>query len=237
MTVSKTCRRYTYANQPKDTWLVILTLATRWGFDSMRELAVRQLEGLTLGPIDKIALYKEHRIDGRLLIPSYIELCKSPTLPSPVDGQRLSMETVLRLAAARERALLRALGRGVVTPTSADVADSELEGIISDVFELGVTSSGQPQQHTSAESPEGWVQVYTGAGANGTGPAAGQSCPTIKAPQIPTATTSTNAQGNNVSGRSLFMFRVDREDCRRRRMLRARYVSTSVDPINELNLR
>ena len=146
------------------------------------------------------------------------------------------METVLRLA-ARERALLRALGRGVVTPTSADVADSELEGIISDVFELGVTSSGQPQQHTSAESPEGWVQVYTGAGTNGTGPAAGQSCPTIKEPQIPTTTTSTNAQGNNVSGRSLFMFRVDREDCRRRRMLRARYVSTSVDPINELNLR
>ena len=125
--VSKTCRRYTYANQPKDTWLVILTLATRWGFDSMRELAVRQLEGLTLGPIDKIALYKEHRIDGRLLIPSYIELCKSPTLPSPVDGQRLSMETVLRLAAARERALLRALGRGVVTPTSADVGDHELD--------------------------------------------------------------------------------------------------------------
>ncbi|KIM59313.1 hypothetical protein SCLCIDRAFT_50666, partial [Scleroderma citrinum Foug A] len=128
--------RYTYSNQPKDTWLIILTLATPWGFDSMRELAVRQLERLSLGPIDKIALYMEHKIDGRLLIPSYIGLCKSPTLPSFDDGQRLTMKTVLRLAAARERALLRAIERGVVTPTCADVEDAELESIVSDVFEL-----------------------------------------------------------------------------------------------------
>ncbi|KAL4068667.1 hypothetical protein V8B97DRAFT_1842864, partial [Scleroderma yunnanense] len=137
--------RYTYSNQPKDTWLTILNLATQWGFDSMRELSVRQLERLALGPIDKIALYKEHKIDGRLLIPSYIELCRSPTLPSFDDGKRLQMETVLKLAAARERALLRALERGLVTPTSADVEDSELEGIINDVFELGATFPEEPQ--------------------------------------------------------------------------------------------
>jgi len=184
-------RRYTYSHQPKDTWLIILTLATRWGFESMRELAVRQLERIALGPIDKIALYKEHKIDGRLLIPSYIELCKSPTLPSFNDGERLTMETVLRLAAARERALLRALERGVMTPTSADVEDSELESIVSDVFELGAPSSGGPEQfgHAPAEST---VEIY---GSNGSG--AGSSCPMIRTPQIPPAASNgAGAQGN-----------------------------------------
>ena len=161
------CRRYTYSNQPKDTWLIILTLATPWGFDSMRELAVRQLERLSLGPIDKIALYMEHKIDGRLLIPSYIELCKSPTLPSFDDGQRLTMKTVLRLAAARERALLRAIERGVVTPTCADVEDAELESIVSDVFELDGPSSEEPEQFGRAP-PEDWVEIY-GLNSNGTG--------------------------------------------------------------------
>lgn len=199
--------RYTYSNQPKDTWLVILTLATRWGFESMRELAVRQLERIALGPIDKIALYKEHKIDGRLLIPSYIELCKSPTLPSFNDGERLTMETVLRLAAARERALLRALERGVVTPTSADVEDSELESIVSDVFELGAPLSGGPEpfgRAPSTESTESWVEIN---GSNGNG--AGSSCPTItiRAPQVPPAASNgagapSNGAKNKGKGKS-----------------------------------
>ena len=196
----ETCRKYTYSNQPKDTWLIILTLAARWGFESMRELAVRQLERIALGPIDKIALYKEHKIDGRLLIPSYIELCRSPTLPSFDDGQRLSMETVLRLAAARERALLRAIERGAVTPTSADVEDAELESIVSDVFELDGLLSREPEQpqRAFAISPEPRVEIY-GSNGNGTGSGAGSSCPTIKAPQMPAAASNGAGAQTNVS--------------------------------------
>ncbi|KAI6029238.1 hypothetical protein BKA83DRAFT_683370 [Pisolithus microcarpus] len=139
--------RYRYGGQPKETWLVIITLATRWGFDSMRELAIRQLERYPMSPVDRIALYKEHHIDKKLLIPSYIDLCKSPTLPSPADAQRLQLETILRIADARERALLRAAENGCVSPTSSVLENDELAMIISEVFEMGIISEQQPSSN------------------------------------------------------------------------------------------
>lgn len=139
--------RYRYGGQSKETWLVIITLATRWGFDSMRELAIRQLERYSMSPVDRIALYKEYQIDKKLLIPSYIDLCKSPTLPSPADAQRLQLETILRIADARERALLRAAENGCVSPTSSVLENDELARIISEVFEMGIISEQQPSSN------------------------------------------------------------------------------------------
>ncbi|KAG6329491.1 hypothetical protein ID866_9596 [Astraeus odoratus] len=179
--------RYTYSNQPKETWLTIMTLAAQWGFESMRNLAISQLECISLDPVDKIALYKEHKVDGRLLIPSYIELCRSPTLPSPAEGERLKMETVLRLAAARERALMRAVERGCITPTSADVEDDELESIISDVFELDPVGPYVAIFPGESPSPsEDWVKI-NGSDNKKTSRQAGPSCPVLKNPCAPSA--------------------------------------------------
>ncbi|KAI6007563.1 hypothetical protein F5J12DRAFT_828949 [Pisolithus orientalis] len=157
--------RYRYGGQPKDTWLVILTLAARWSFESMRELAIHQLERFSMSPVERIALYKQHKINKRLLIPSYVELCKSPTLPSPAEAEQLQMETVLRIAAARERALLRAAEDGCLSPTSALLRDEELVTIIDDVFEMGGTTD-----HPGTN------------GTNGTSSHSGSNCPTIKTP-------------------------------------------------------
>lgn len=120
----------------------------------MTDLAIHQLEHLTMGAVEKIALYGEHRIDRRFLIPSYIELCKSPTLPSPAEAERLQMETVIRLAAARERALLRASENGCRSPTSSILEDDELATIISDVFEIGhISGEGQQVFRQAKDSP------------------------------------------------------------------------------------
>ncbi|KIK93530.1 hypothetical protein PAXRUDRAFT_828878 [Paxillus rubicundulus Ve08.2h10] len=93
---------YTHSRS-KEAWLVVLQLATRWEFPQVRKLAISQLEALRLPPIEKIALYKKHEIDEDLLIPSYIDLCRSPTLPSPADGNLLTMETIINLLNARQR--------------------------------------------------------------------------------------------------------------------------------------
>ncbi|KAI6046311.1 hypothetical protein EDC04DRAFT_1683113 [Pisolithus marmoratus] len=166
-------RHYRYEGQSRQTWLTILTLATRWGFISMRELAIHQLEHIAMGAVERIALYKEHKIDKRLLIPSYIELCKSPTLPSPDEADRLQLETVLRLAAARERALLRASEQGCPSPTSALLEDDELVTIINDVFEMD-SATGEEQQefepakdNRSEDSSGDWFFVDR-PGTNGT---------------------------------------------------------------------
>ncbi|KAI6115851.1 hypothetical protein F5141DRAFT_632427 [Pisolithus sp. B1] len=146
--------RYRYHGQPRETWLTILTLTARWGFESMRELAIRQLERLGMDPVEKITLYKEHKIDKRLLIPSFVELCKSPTLPSPAEAERLQMETILRLAAARERALTRAAEQGNRSPTSALLGNEELVTIVNDVFEMGGITGEDQQEFEPAEDSE-----------------------------------------------------------------------------------
>ncbi|KAG1878814.1 hypothetical protein F4604DRAFT_1954415 [Suillus subluteus] len=88
---------FEYENQPLEKWLVILGLATRWGFGKVRKLVVRQLEKLDLQPIDKIKIYSDFRIDAQLLIPSYSTLAKSPTLPPLSEATKLDMKTILKL--------------------------------------------------------------------------------------------------------------------------------------------
>ncbi|KAF9228507.1 hypothetical protein BS17DRAFT_877718 [Gyrodon lividus] len=132
---------YTYSRDKK-AWLVTLRLATRWDFPKIRMLAIRQLEELKLQPVEKIAMYKEYKVDNDLLLPSYMALCRSPTLPSPSDGELLTMETVLKLANARERALLDAAASGCESPTSASASDEVLGSIIAELFGLTPQSNG-----------------------------------------------------------------------------------------------
>ncbi|KAI5988174.1 hypothetical protein EDD15DRAFT_2172661 [Pisolithus albus] len=180
---------YRCEDRPRESWLAILNLTARWGFDSMRELAIHQLERLEMDPVEKITLYKKHRINRKLLIPSYVELCKSPTLPSPAEAERLQMETVLRLATARERAILRAAEQGNRSPTSALLEDEELKTIINDVFEMGRDTGEDQQESESAEdsqrenSNEDWTLVDQ-PGVNGSnGSSSGSSSSRVKSPK------------------------------------------------------
>ncbi|KIL00859.1 hypothetical protein PAXRUDRAFT_29486 [Paxillus rubicundulus Ve08.2h10] len=128
--------KYTYSRQGKNAWLTVLRLANRWSFPEVRQLAIRQLEDLQMQPVEKIDTYKKYNVDNDLLLPSYMALCRSPTLPSPSDGEVLTMETVLKLANARERSLLSAAASGCVSPTSASASDEVLERIVADLFGL-----------------------------------------------------------------------------------------------------
>ncbi|KAI6007560.1 hypothetical protein F5J12DRAFT_828932 [Pisolithus orientalis] len=112
-----------YNPLPLDVWLSILRLATRWGFNNVKELTVRELEKLEIECVDKISIYHEHNISKLYLIPSYVAI--------------LGMETVLRTADARERARQRASESGVRTPSFDDFEDSEVEIIVREVFGLG----------------------------------------------------------------------------------------------------
>ncbi|KAI6015589.1 hypothetical protein EDC04DRAFT_644299 [Pisolithus marmoratus] len=145
---------YHREDQPRDTWLTILTLARRWGFESIIELAIYQLEQLEMGATERIAIYTEHEIDKRLLIPSYIELCRSPTLPSLAEAAWLPMEILLGLTVSRERALCRAAELGSCSPTSAVLEDEDLVAIIVDVFGIeGVADQPGPSGTDGTNSP------------------------------------------------------------------------------------
>ena len=138
---------------PLETWLSILKLANRWTFDSVKELSVRELEKIEIEAVEKIAIYHDHNISRLYLIPSYISVCKRDKPLSFREGMSLGMETVLRIAEARERLRLQASESGIRTPTFEDFEDGEVEVLIREVFSLG----SRPTSPNTATSPPNGV--------------------------------------------------------------------------------
>ena len=83
-------------------WEVILRLADKWTFSEVKNLAVRELEKLTILDVDRIAIYEAHNVDRNLLVPSYSHLCEREEHLKVPEGLRLGMETTLSIANARE---------------------------------------------------------------------------------------------------------------------------------------
>ncbi|KAG6381999.1 hypothetical protein JVT61DRAFT_630 [Boletus reticuloceps] len=152
--------KYSLYDAPLDTWLSVLKLANRWTFDSVKELSVRELEKLEIEPIEKIAIYHKFNISRLYLVPSYIAVCKRDKSLSFSEGMNLGMETVLRIAEARERLRLQASESGVRSPTFEDFEDNEVETLVREIFNLG----SRPTSPTHATSPASGVN----GAANGT---------------------------------------------------------------------
>jgi hypothetical protein len=142
-------RKYSLYDAHLETWLSILHLANRWGFGNVKELTVRELEKMEIDPVEKIAIYHEYTINKLFLISSYIAVCKREKPLSFAEGMRLGMETVLRIADARERARQRAAESGIRTPTFDDFEDNEMETMVREVF--GIAS--RPTSPTPQTSP------------------------------------------------------------------------------------
>ncbi|KAG1895033.1 uncharacterized protein F5891DRAFT_902797, partial [Suillus fuscotomentosus] len=130
-------------SEPKEHWLTILELSTKWQFLNMQKLAIDELEKLDIEPIEKITTYDKYKINKLLLLPAYKLLCRRTTRITDEEGEQLKVPTLLRIFEARERARSAAGGRraGLMEgrragPTSADADDEELENILIDVFEL-----------------------------------------------------------------------------------------------------
>ncbi|KAG1836088.1 hypothetical protein DFJ58DRAFT_191183 [Suillus subalutaceus] len=164
--------KYSLYEAPLETWLSILHLANRWSFCNVKELTVRELEKISIEPVDKIAIYHEYSINKLSLIPAYIAICKRDKPLTFTEGIKLGMETVLRVADARERARQRAAESGIRSPSYHDFDDSEMESMVKEVF--GITSrptSPIPQTSTSSTYTNGSASTgntkVNGTKANG----------------------------------------------------------------------
>lgn len=127
---------YSIYNAPLDKWKRILTLAQRWGFIQVEKLCVRELEKLSIPPVEKIQLYQDFKIDPNLLHASYAALTIRPEPLDIEEGKKLELSTSLKIAQARE--LARAPGGttdllGSVTP---QLEESDVLSVIRNVFEL-----------------------------------------------------------------------------------------------------
>ncbi|KAI0087119.1 hypothetical protein BDY19DRAFT_301400 [Irpex rosettiformis] len=128
--------KYSIYDANVDEWSSILKLSYDWKFAEVKRLSSRYLEQFDIDPIQKIELYQMYEIDKRLLIPSYMALINRQEPLSIIEGRRLSLETALMIATARECARGKPLESGKHSPTVASVNRESMVEIIKDVFGL-----------------------------------------------------------------------------------------------------
>ncbi|EKM53623.1 uncharacterized protein PHACADRAFT_99476, partial [Phanerochaete carnosa HHB-10118-sp] len=116
-------------------WISILKLSHQWSFSEIKQMSCRYLERYELDPIRKIELYQAYDVDKRLLIPAYTALVNRAEPLTLDDGRRLTLETALLIATARECARGK-LEAGRHTPVSATVKPDAMVDIIKEVFSL-----------------------------------------------------------------------------------------------------
>lgn len=103
----------------------------------MEQLCVRELQQLTIEPVDKIEIYQAFHLERGLLAESFAVLTLRPQPLTLDEGQKLGIETALQIAKARE------LSRGTQSgtkPSAVQLGSSELRSVVQDVFNLGEAS-------------------------------------------------------------------------------------------------
>ncbi|KAH7908944.1 hypothetical protein BJ138DRAFT_1090366 [Hygrophoropsis aurantiaca] len=163
--------KYSLYDAPLEVWLSILHLANRWSFISVKDLTIRELERLEIEPVDKISIYHEYSINRAFLVPSYIAVCTRDKPLSFVEGSKLGMETVLRIADARERARQRAAESGIRSPTYEDFDEMEMESMVREVFGVG----SRPASPITNGANGNGINGFSTTGQNGSSAARARS--------------------------------------------------------------
>jgi hypothetical protein len=136
-----------------------LKLAHEWDFVEVKALAVRELQNITIPPLQKIVTYQKYEIDRNLLTPALTALTIRDEPITIEEGRELSLETALLLARAREIARSPVFsGKKSGNPRSpVALAGVELDAVIKDVFALppSPASSSPPQAPTGRGTPVG----------------------------------------------------------------------------------
>lgn len=82
-----------------EEWTSVLSLATRWEFASLRELAMQYLFAST-SAVERIALGRRYDIPG-WLVPAYTEVCERKDPLTLAEGRLLGLDDVIRIGQVR----------------------------------------------------------------------------------------------------------------------------------------
>ena len=84
-----------------EEWSGILDLATRWGFASIRELAIRCIK--PPDPLKKLLLARKNNVDSWIQ-PTLLELCQRPQPLSLKEARLMDSEDVILVGSVRQTA-------------------------------------------------------------------------------------------------------------------------------------
>ncbi|KAG2141266.1 hypothetical protein DEU56DRAFT_885326 [Suillus clintonianus] len=81
-----------------EEWTGILKLSRMWGFTSIQEFAIQQMEPiLATRPLDKVALAQDYGVT-EWLVPGLLQLARREEPVGPEDVRKLGLDTALKLA-------------------------------------------------------------------------------------------------------------------------------------------
>ncbi|KAH9006317.1 hypothetical protein EDB86DRAFT_2824588 [Lactarius hatsudake] len=129
-----------YSGATLEKWKRILALAQQWGFVQVEQLCVRELEKLTIPPVEKIKIYQDFNLNPKLLYDSCVELVIRPEPLNLEEGGKVGFLTSMKIMHARELALARATGPDGASSSSGSATiqlqESEIQLAIRDIFRL-----------------------------------------------------------------------------------------------------
>lgn len=145
-------RKYSLYDADVEEWTSILKLAHLWEFTGVKTLALRELEGLKIPPLEKIIMYHSYAVDRNLLQAAYIAMTVRAEPITIEEGRELGLETALQIARARE--LARASG-GKKSPSPISLPAAELDVLIRDLFQLPTTDESSGSRVAPLKPTEG----------------------------------------------------------------------------------
>jgi hypothetical protein len=105
----------THKPQTAEEWTSVLHLSSRWEFDDIRALAIREIERYPLNSVDKIVLSRQFDITSMWTLRAYTELCERSEPLTDHEALALGLQTTVRVSQLRER-LCRLSGRRKFPP-------------------------------------------------------------------------------------------------------------------------
>ncbi|KAK7692001.1 hypothetical protein QCA50_005406 [Cerrena zonata] len=138
------CRTYgVHKAQTLEEWTSTLDLATRWEFTSVRALAIRSIQTLTVPPADCIALCHKYDIADSWTTAAYVALCERIDPLTITEANKLGMEAVVHVVQIRER--LRA-GNSLTSYGSPTRSAARRQEVIGNRSRTGVTGRSERLQ-------------------------------------------------------------------------------------------
>ncbi|KAH9042759.1 hypothetical protein EDB85DRAFT_1916726 [Lactarius pseudohatsudake] len=126
---------YSIYSATLEKWKRILALARKWGFFRVEKLCVRELENLTIPPVEKIQIYQYFKLNTDLLRSSYVALTIRDEPLEFEEGKKLGDSTSLKITRARE--LARGLSPdGATSSATIQLQESEIQLVVKDIFRL-----------------------------------------------------------------------------------------------------
>ena len=92
-----------YKPRTVDEWTSVLHLATRWEFESIRWVAIRELEKFSIDAVEKIVLSRRFDINSPWALAAYTEVCQRPDTLTVSEARTLGLETAMRIYQLREK--------------------------------------------------------------------------------------------------------------------------------------